>query len=535
MRSRPYTALGRAVGLVVLAGCLPSAPDEIIVFLDDDPLLGSVALPQSRCIGNDGDNPFCLREVTLTDPLTGQEVTLANVNSLRVQNERPVGFLAQLDIDGDGSPDNAPDTDGDGLPDNWETGGVESASALDDGPIDRIVHVPAPTPIGPGTPPAFLTIRLAVATSAFTADTDGDGLSDFVEVFGLKFIDDNGNGILDFEPFTDSNGNGTFDAGEPFDDVDEDGEWYGEWFDDNGDGLPSVGEYPLPNVDESRNRQNDFDGFYFTDPTRADTDGDSVPDSEDRNPLLNPVTFGHPADTGSRQEQAPEEGDRDRDNDGLGDWTDLGNDLSDIVDYPPGLVGLIDIFRPGVADRGGIPEALVEDVLGADWNGDGLFQTSHVKGFSASVTRAHLARGRLSGLFFLGDPDTPDTHCFCSDRLAVAQGPYGERGVGMGYQELLAPTAPSEPFFPDVRVWAILYAWRVPGFDIDGDGYVGLGDRLRDVHPFDAQRELTLDGRVGLPFRVPAVPACGALGPTAMIALAVIALAVLVPRRRGYP
>ena len=29
-------------------------------------------------------------------------------------------------------------------------------------------------------------------------------------------------------------------------------------------------------------------------------------------------------------------------------------------------------------------------------------------------------------------------------------------------------------FLPDPRVWAVLYAWRTPGFDIDGDGFVGV-------------------------------------------------------------
>lgn len=38
---------------------------------------------------------------------------------------------------------------------------------------------------------------------------------------------------------------------------------------------------------------------------------------------------------------------------------------------------------------------------------------------------------------------------------------------------MLRPTGTTQ-FIPDPRVWAILYSWRVPGFDIDGDGFIGV-------------------------------------------------------------
>ena len=50
---------------------------------------------------------------------------------------------------------------------------------------------------------------------------------------------------------------------------------------------------------------------------------------------------------------------------------------------------------------------------------------------------------------------------------------YGNDSVGLGWQTVLKPLG-TTPFMPDRRVWAILYAWRVPGFDIDGDGFVGV-------------------------------------------------------------
>ncbi|NIP86150.1 MAG: hypothetical protein GTO03_11515, partial [Planctomycetales bacterium] len=40
--------------------------------------------------------------------------------------------------------------------------------------------------------------------------------------------------------------------------------------------------------------------------------------------------------------------------------------------------------------------------------------------------------------------------------------PYGGRGVGLGWHSLLQPSGRTA-FIPDPHVWAILYAWRMPG------------------------------------------------------------------------
>ena len=50
---------------------------------------------------------------------------------------------------------------------------------------------------------------------------------------------------------------------------------------------------------------------------------------------------------------------------------------------------------------------------------------------------------------------------------------YNGRGIGLGWQDLLRPPSTTE-FVPDKKIWAVLYAWRMPGFDIDGDGFVGV-------------------------------------------------------------
>ncbi|MEP0842876.1 MAG: hypothetical protein HRF43_09210 [Phycisphaerae bacterium] len=431
--------------------------------------------------------------------------TPGGVLRFKSPNAKAAAILSQLDIDGDGVPDGAPDTDGDGLPDNWETGGVESASLNPGFTGDRAVNFSAPTAIGPGTPPTFLFARLAVNTSAASADTDGDGLSDFVEVFGLKYIDENGNGRLDFL-FSDTNGNGARDAGEPIDSR-------SEWLDLNGDGLPSIGEFPLANINAALNRQHDFDGFMFTDPTLADTDGDGVLDGADPDPLINPQTFGLSTGNFSRSSN-PLDPDQDLDNDGLGNGSDFGNDLltPPAVDFPTDIQDLLRLFRPDRVTAGTLPESLIEDLLGADWDGNGLFRITDQRDFSRETVNARLG-GDLSAnalftvggrLLFAVNPGAA---------LVPSDVPYGERQVGMGYQLLLLPSQRTS-FLPDLRVWTILYAWRMPGFDIDGDGFVGPPSNnfaQDDLHPFTTSSS-GLDGRIdvgGL---------CGLIGLSAAIA-----------------
>ena len=83
--------------------------------------------------------------------------------------------------------------------------------------------------------------------------------------------------------------------------------------------------------------------------------------------------------------------------------------------------------------------------------------------------------------FFRLDPNEPDTSFYTtqriSDLLDIFNDPdfkhYNGRGIGLGWQDLLRPPSTTQ-FIPDKRIWAILYAWRLPGFDIDGDGFIGV-------------------------------------------------------------
>lgn len=459
-------------------------------------------------------------------------------------NTRPVAVLGQLDIDADGVADGAPDTDGDGLPDNWEVGGLHPG----------FVGFFAPTAIGPGTPPTFLTARLTVSTDADNADTDGDGLTDFIEVFGLKYIDDNGNGRLDFV-FTDTNGNGRWDLGEPIDPS-------SEWLDLNLDGLPSIGEYPLANIDPAANRQYDFDGFVFTDPSNSDTDGDGILDGCDIDPLINPETFGVSLATGFVRPYA-EEGDTDLDNDGLGNGSDFGNDIIQTVDFPTDIADLLTIFRKDRITAGTLPESLIEDLLGADWDGNGLFRITDTNGFARPQigTAVDIAgndcfynalgtlQTRYAELFrvgprkLYGELPTEDADCALAPNLGTSTvaGDRNDPGTnyatmrqGLGYQLIVVPAGRIPITFPDVRVWTILYAWRTSGFDIDGDGFVGSPEgrfTQDDRHPFviDTEVDLSFDGRIAVPQRFE----CGIMAPLAMTGiLAGFALFMMVGRSR---
>ncbi len=380
---------------------------------------------------------------------------------LSVRNLAPPVILSALDIDGDGLPDNAPDTDGDGLPDSWETGGFESLDSNGNQP-DRFVFFPAPSAIVPGTPPTPIFTRLAVSTSAFNPDTDGDGLSDFVEVFGLRFIDEDQDGRLATD----------------------------EWNDITADGMPSPGEWPMDNsgANAGFGLRHDFDGFVFTDPTNPDTDGDGISDSEDPDPLINIRAFGN---TGSFIVRFDAEGDADIDDDGLGNAMDMGNDLVSadgegvqdfqVIDNPESVVDILELFRRDLLAEVPpiVPESTIEDLLGVDWDGNGLWRTTDVRDWSLIIDAdrpATLPPAETFTIAGLGGRALYAEQRF-AELEALYNGPnydrYGDHGVGLGWQRLLEPAGRTE-FIPDPHIWAILYAWRLPGFDIDGDGFIGV-------------------------------------------------------------
>jgi hypothetical protein len=490
---------------------------------------------------------------------------------LMLPNLAAASILNRLDIDGDGIPDNSPDTDGDGLPDNWEIGGFEALTA-DGARIDRLVFFPAPSPIVPGTPPTPIFTRLAVATSALNPDTDNDGISDFIEVFGLMFIDENRNGLLD-------------SAGAA-----------PEWNDRNFDGLPSPGEFPFDNSARPGETNpfallHDFDGFVFTDPTNDDTDGDAIRDGADNDPLINPRAFGNTNNIIVRFNAI---GVADIDFDGLGNGMDLGNDLIaadgpgvldfQVIDNPENIGSLLDFFRQDLLEEDPpiVPESAIEDLLGADWDGNGLWRTTDVRTWSIIIdpnvpgTVPPAADFIIEGVKLYAEQTLEDIQTLFNDDTYAR---YGGRGIGLGWQDLLEPSGLTT-FIPDRRVWAILYAWRLPGFDIDGDGFIGVpnlsstvttfvGDEgnqeiaaiglapapdgrfmvsggveaITDTgRPFDdripiggevpqpgQEQDFALDGRIDPPAGFPAVPVrgCGTMG---FLTLLIATIGMIIPR-----
>jgi hypothetical protein len=370
-------------------------------------------------------------------------LTLAPAALAQAPNPKPAAVLRNFDIDGNGVADASADSDSDGLPDTWEAGGVD--------PTGTEVPFPGPQANIPGTPPVSLFSRRPVRTSATLADTDGDGLTDFIEVFGLMFIDDNRNGVLDTS----------------------------EWFDANGDGMPSIGEFPLVNdLVPGRIDDFDFDGFVFTDPTNPDTDGDGSLDGADNDPLVNPRSFGQDCDFFPTGTECNSNSDRDRDNDGLGNGMDLGSDSRQLIDNPSQLLSVLEIFRPDLLGGADIrvPEALLEDLLGADWNGDGLFRLTDILSPHFGVT-APLSRF-VEGVdvFDVGGVKLFATTVFPAEFRpnTYFRSPARSFGVPLAYQEYLLPAGRGDNIFlPDPRIWTVLYSWRVPGFDVDGNGFIG--------------------------------------------------------------
>jgi hypothetical protein len=74
--------------------------------------------------------------------------------------------------------------------------------------------------------------------------------------------------------------------------------------------------------------------------------------------------------------------------------------------------------------------------------------------------------------------------------------------VPLPYQEVLLPTRRDEnEFLPDPRIWTVLYSWRIPGFDIDGNGFIGFdgASRLDGVQTVDVNGENVLRAVDGVP------------------------------------
>ena len=211
----------------------------------------------------------------------------------------------ELDLNGDGQPDDPLDTDKDGvpdfqdldsdndsIPDVLEAGGTDTdGDGLIDGAntdTDGDGLADAVDPDNGGTAVAIPDIDNDGVADFRDLDSDNDGISDLIEGGqDPAVVDTDGNGIIDG---SDSDGDGILDViddndgfsdanTDPLPDADGDGTPDYQEIDSDNDGTPDRVEAGLPTGEGTPDV--DGDGL-IDDPT--DTDGDGVPDSIDTLP-----------------------------------------------------------------------------------------------------------------------------------------------------------------------------------------------------------------------------------------------------------
>lgn len=228
---------------------------------------------------------------------------------------------ADVDVNGDGIPDNGTDSDGDGINDASDVDQIGGGDADGDGIADAVDTIDNRADAdGDGLPDAL-------DPNDASTDTDGDGIPDGADV------DVNGDGMPDNG--ADSDGDGINDAADINSnlvrtDTDGDGVIDAYDMDIDGDGIDNVTE-----------GSGDLDGDGIPDNRDIDTDGDGIPD------IL--------------------EGTGDADGDGIANFRDLDSDNDGVPDALE-LAGLhLDTDGDGIPDRFD-----VDQTGGLDGNGDGI-------------------------------------------------------------------------------------------------------------------------------------------------------------------
>ncbi|MCF6239347.1 MAG: molybdopterin-dependent oxidoreductase, partial [Candidatus Marinimicrobia bacterium] len=310
-----------------------------------------------------------------------------------------VDFDTSLDADGDGldtlaeslagtDPNNA-DSDEDGLPDAWEVlygldpleGGADSFAGADGDPdFDGIIN----------------SAELAAGTDPSNSDSDGDGLSDGVEIstYGSDplLMDSDGDGLSDGEEvFTyatdplkaDSDGDGESD-GDEISNASDPLDTLSFAIDSDGDGLPDAWEVLHFTDLISNNSSDDPDGDNLnnlgelaagSDPNNADSDGDTLPDGWEIDNSLDPTdgldAIGDPDEDGLNNLAEFAAGtsadDDDSDDDGLSDGDEVNVHGTDPLD--PDSDG--DDLPDGWEVRYGL-DPLDDSDAAFDLDGDGL-------------------------------------------------------------------------------------------------------------------------------------------------------------------
>ncbi len=224
---------------------------------------------------------FCGTEMVETEAETKTSVIL---NTSTPEPEIMPAAVIDIDSDGDGltnkeekrlgtNPKNL-DSDGDGFSDRREVGSVLAPNDTDsDGIIDALDD-------DDDNDGLLTKVEGLLATSAYTADSDNDGLSDSVEVGG------------DPRDALDSDNDGLINAID-YDDDDDGIPTVSEQADPNGDGKPTDavdtdkdGIVDYLDADTNTDRDNDglsneLEAILGTNPDNPDTDGDDILDGEE--------------------------------------------------------------------------------------------------------------------------------------------------------------------------------------------------------------------------------------------------------------
>ena len=301
-------------------------------------------IPDFQDLDSDGDGISDLAESGLTlvqiaaldSDGNGVIDTAVGNNGLADAIETDDTASAQLDQNGDSTPDNPVDTDGDGRPD------FQDLDADNDGIHDLVE--------GSGFDPAVVDTNNDGIIDDNGVDADGNGVPDSIDTNGglpSDPPDTDGDTVPDFRDL-DSDNDGLHDLveGGTVDptvvDTDNDGVLDNPTVDADGDGVPDIG---------------DTDNVTYGDPqigTVTSTDGDTIPDFRDLdsdNDSINDIDEGG-------------DGAADSDGDGIADnpTTDSdGDGVPDSIDNAANSYGDPNPSTPPDADTDGTPDAQETD------------------------------------------------------------------------------------------------------------------------------------------------------------------------------